>query len=188
MLGENADNRCIVEEPSRGFLGNLTPSILRYYKYHSRNQFLKDLKDAGATDTREWFLLIGVTEEIFTNNFLEPEYGDFSTWTSFDPELKLLLIRLVKSTPHEAAAGTFQIVLQEAIVTVGMKRSLQYIGTAAHFASIKAKEPDKAWRPRRLPRHRSKNWPSVVLEVAYSETKAKLDSTCDTGSTLGRER
>lgn len=36
--------------------------------------------------------------------------------------------------------------------------------------------PDQAWRPQRLPSNRSRDWPSVVMEIAYSEIESKLRS------------
>ncbi|KAL5042386.1 hypothetical protein BDW71DRAFT_200604 [Aspergillus fruticulosus] len=86
----------IIEDPGRGFLGNLTP----------------------------WFLVNTVDDETFTAEFLEAEEPPFSRWCAYDRTLKLLLINL----------------------------------------------------PTRLPRDRSNEWPTIVLEVVYIETESKLQS------------
>ncbi|KAL4746060.1 hypothetical protein BDW72DRAFT_207682 [Aspergillus terricola var. indicus] len=164
----------IINDPGRGFLGYLTPSVIRHYSYRGENQFLNDLKDAIETDNREWFLVTGGKKETFTKVFSEPESGPFSSWSSYDPELELLLVRKVRSTAHELAAETFGSLLLEDIGTVGMSRTLELFGSATHTATIGSKEPDKAWKPIHLPRGRSQHWPRAVLEVVDSETKAKL--------------
>jgi hypothetical protein len=58
---------------------------------------------------------------------------------------------------------------------MGLDRSLGPTGSATHHAAIGAKEADQAWQPFRLPRPIN-DWPSVVLEVAFPETRDKLQS------------
>ncbi|KAL4816628.1 hypothetical protein BDW67DRAFT_184456 [Aspergillus spinulosporus] len=176
MSVNETDTETIINDPGRGFLGYLTPSVTRHYQYRGQDQFLNDFKDAFETDTREWFLMTGVDKETFTKVFFEPESGSFSSWSSYDPELELLLIRMVKSAAHESATETFNFLLLEAIGSVGMSYALRLSGSATHTATIGSKEPDKAWKPKHLPRGRSQDWPSAVLEVAFSETKAKLQT------------
>ncbi|KAL4757593.1 uncharacterized protein BDW70DRAFT_153250 [Aspergillus foveolatus] len=166
MSVNEADTETIINDPGRGFLGYLTPSVIRHYRYRGEDQFLIDFKDAFETDTREWFLVTG------------PEFGPFSFWSSYDAELELLLVRIVKSAAHESAAETFNFLLLEAIGPVGMAHALRLSGGATHITTIGSKEPDKAWKTKHLPRKtgRSQDWPSAVLEVAFSETKAKLQA------------
>lgn len=81
---------------------------------------------------------------------------------------------MTKSPAHETASIIFHNIFLEAVEPTGL---LKDIRGATHFASLGAKEPDQAWRPHRLPLNRSRDWPSVVLEVAYSETESKLGSS-----------
>ncbi|KAL4747139.1 hypothetical protein BDW72DRAFT_183426 [Aspergillus terricola var. indicus] len=175
--GSGSETLRVIEDLGRGFLGNLTP-VFQRYPYHDRAQFEKDFNHAFSTtnDTIECFLVSAVDDKSFTAVFLEAEEAPFSRWCAYDRELKLLLINKVKSRAHENAAGTFQDLLQGALVAVGMERCLETIGAATHFATLGAKEPDRAWQPIRLPRDRSDRWPTVVLDVAYSETQSKLQS------------
>ncbi|KAL4911801.1 hypothetical protein BDW62DRAFT_196196 [Aspergillus aurantiobrunneus] len=168
----------IIEDTGRGFLGNLTPPVFQSYPYRDRAQFQNDFNYAFRTtnDTIEWFLVSAVDDKTFTTEFLEAEDAPFSRWCAYDRTLELLLINMVKSKAHENAAGLFDNVFHEALITVGMERSLETIGAATHFATIGGKEPDRAWQPTRLPQDRSDKWPTIVLEVAYSETKSKLQS------------
>ncbi|KAL5049368.1 hypothetical protein BDW71DRAFT_217503 [Aspergillus fruticulosus] len=167
----------IIEDTGRGFLGNLTP-VFQSYPYRDRAQFQNDFNHAFRTtnDTIEWFLVSSVDDKTFTTEFLEAEEAPFSRWCAYDRTLKLLLINMVKSKAHENAAGLFDNVFHEALITVGMERSLETIGAATYFATIGGKEPDRAWQPTRLPRGRSDKWPTIVLEVAYSATQSKLQS------------
>lgn len=180
MTSNNTDSETlrIIEDPGRGFLGNLTPPVFQSYPYRGRAQFQHDFNEAfhTANNTIEWFLVSLVDEQIFTTEFRDAEEAPFDRWCAYDPALQLLLINMVKSIAHENAAGLFDIVFHEALTTVGMGRSLDPIGAATHFASIGGKEPDRAWQPRRLPRDLSDKWPTIVLEVAYSETQSKLQS------------
>ncbi|KAL4782809.1 hypothetical protein BJX76DRAFT_368903 [Aspergillus varians] len=178
MSLSNGDCESAINEPGRGFLGCLTPSVVQHYPYRGKEQFLDDFQHAidATSHTTEWFLVTGVNSEIFTREFLESDNRPFSSWCSYDAELELLLLRMIKSAAHEAAAEAFQTMLIEAIAPTGMSHSLQALGGATRFAIIGNKEPDKSWVPFRIPRGRSNNWPSVVLEVAYSETTAKLQS------------
>ncbi|KAL2813463.1 hypothetical protein BDW59DRAFT_167514 [Aspergillus cavernicola] len=173
-----SETQRIIDDPSRGFLGHLTPPVFQHYPYRGRAQFENDFKRAcDTTDhTVEWFLVTAVDNKTFTTEFLEAEEPPFSRWCAYDPALKLILINMVKSAPHETASGIFGLVLQEALVPIGMQRCLLPIGSITQFATIGGKEPDLAWQPSRLPRGRSAKWPSAVLEVAYSETQAKLRS------------
>ncbi|PLB40005.1 uncharacterized protein BDW47DRAFT_123950 [Aspergillus candidus] len=190
----NTDPESIVNEPGRGFLGHLAflpvgseehASSIQHYPYRGRKQFLIDFETERhhhRTDTSgdysEWFLLTGVNSHIFENEFLEPvdQTTPWTSWSSYDAHMQLLLVRMTKSPAHEIASMTFNAVFLEAVEPTGLKRSLTQFGSTTHFASLGAKEPDQAWRPRRLPPSRSQDWPSAVIEIAYSETEAKLGS------------
>ncbi|KAL5051339.1 hypothetical protein BDW71DRAFT_193740 [Aspergillus fruticulosus] len=62
----------------------------------------------------------------------------------------------IVSKPHEATVHEFGLLLHNATSRHGI--------------------PDEAWRPLRLPKGRSLDWPSVVLEASFSETRKKLMS------------
>ncbi|KAL4916505.1 hypothetical protein BDW62DRAFT_186158 [Aspergillus aurantiobrunneus] len=80
---------------------------------------------------------------------------------------------MVVAKPHEAAVHEFGLLLHNATSRHGVK--LRAYG-GYHSAADWGKIPDEAWRPLRLPRDRSLDWPSVVLEVSFSETREKLMS------------
>ncbi|KAL4761713.1 uncharacterized protein BDW70DRAFT_149768 [Aspergillus foveolatus] len=151
-------------EAGRGFLGYLTPAVIPHCNYRGRDQFLDDYKQGETTigKENEWLLVT--------------ETSPFSRWAAYDRELEVLLIRMTKHLAHESASRTFNTILLDAIDPMGLKYSLVQIGSSTHFGAGGAKEADEAWTPEHVPRDRSHTWPSVVLEVAYSETPAQLQS------------
>ncbi|BCS26771.1 uncharacterized protein APUU_51482A [Aspergillus puulaauensis] len=171
-----------INDPGRGFLGNLTPSVIPHYAYRGREQFLCDYNAFSEQFNNppncadQWFIVTGVNKRIFDSNFRDPETGPFSNWCSYDTALELLLVRMPRSTTHSIASRTFHQVLLEALEPLRMGRALTCIGGGSHFGDMGGKGPDDAWRPIQLPPGRSRAWPAVVLEVALSEIQAKLCS------------
>ncbi|KAL3431298.1 hypothetical protein BDV09DRAFT_188498 [Aspergillus tetrazonus] len=139
-----------------------------------KEQFLKDFKHALNTmqPYSEWLLLTSVTNEIFHAEFLESEEHPFSNVSSYNKQLEILLLRMDVSKPHEAAVHGFGLLLN----AVSRHRVKLRVYGGYHSATDWGKIPDEAWRPLQLPKDRSLDWPSIVLEVSFSETREKLMS------------
>lgn len=60
---------------------------------------------------------------------------------------------------------------------MGLKYSLVQIGSSTLFGAGGVKEADEAWMPKHVPHDWSYTWPSLVLDVANSETPAQLRSS-----------
>lgn len=151
----NTDPESIVNEPGHGFLHHLTLSI-QCYPHQGRGQFLIDFEteqqcyQADTTShVSEWFLLGGVDNQTFANEFLKPidQNTLWTSWTLYNTYFQLLLFKMTKSLAHQTASITFHNILLEAIEPTGMKHSLKTIGGAIHFAALDVKEPDQAWWP-----------------------------------------
>ncbi|KAL4944692.1 hypothetical protein BDV06DRAFT_232773 [Aspergillus oleicola] len=161
----------------RGFLGHLAPSIIPHYPYRGPEQFLQDFERESnhSEQTDHWFLLTGVTQQIFNKWFSEPESGPFSRGCAFEAALERLLVALPESTTHSAAALAFNKMVGRAARTVRMEDGLKEIGSGGHTSQgMGTKQPDMAWRPARMVAGRNNSWPSMVLEVVLSESQAKL--------------
>ncbi|RDW61822.1 uncharacterized protein DSM5745_10494 [Aspergillus mulundensis] len=183
------DAESVINDPGPGFLGNLqaapSTSTMRQYAYRGAEQFLHDTRsiyDPGAIANLEEYLLItGVNKDTFTRQFL-PHQDDrtttniFARWCAYDTALELLLIKMPESPAHSAAGPFFNNVLLDALCPMGLTRELATLGAKIRRTPEGAKAPDMCWQPQHVPFHATQGWPSVVLEVAYSETRKKLQS------------
>lgn len=148
---------------------------------YSNRQEISRRRLAGGSECEwesEWVLLTDIDSQTFTRDFLNSDDNDNDdqhelpiTWSTFDATLKLLLIRIPRSEPHEVAAHLFEEVFLDAVQDVGMKRSLIKTGSVTCISTGGGKQADLSYSPLRLPRDRSRDWPSVVLEVAFAESK-----------------
>lgn len=166
-----------------GFLANLGPPIRRYH-YEGRDQFNNTLntelqrhQNAPEEDVSEWVLFTGVDEPTFTRDFLEESTPwTIGGWSSFDASQSLLLANMPLSIPHEVAAATFNNLFLDAVEPTGLKYALSDLRSAPFKGEAKAKQPDNGWAPKRPPPGQSRGWPTLVLEVAFSQPQSKLNS------------
>ncbi|CAI7674019.1 unnamed protein product [Penicillium manginii] len=95
---------------------------------------------------------------------------------SFFDEVSRALMITVTGAPHQSAASVFGTRFLIAQQLAGLDDKLiTTVGSARVEGFQSSKEPDGTWEPinpGRVPSH----WPSVVLEVAFSESAKKL---CD---------
>lgn len=168
---------------TEGFLADLGAPI-RKYCYEGRERFnnilemeLQRCQNAPAEDMSEWVLFTGVGEATFAQDFLDPAtpWTD-AGWSSFDASQSLLLASMPNSRPHEAAAAAFGNLFLDAVQPTGLKYALSDWRSATVKGENTAKQPDNAWAPRRPPPGHSRDWPTLVVEIAFSETSSKLGS------------
>ena len=180
-VGIHAD--CHVDNHDRGFLANLEFPIRRY-PYEGRERFnnilemeLQRHQNAPAEDISEWVLFTGVDKPTLVRDFLEPStpWTD-AGWSSFDASQCLLLASMPNSRPHEAAAAAFGNLFLDAVEPTGLKYALEDLRSAMFEGEDKGKQPDNAWGPRRPPPGHDRYWPTVVTEIACSQTPSKLSS------------
>lgn len=167
-----------------GFLSELDSSIKRFpYKGKESclrtvdEEFEKSRKDSPA-NVIEWILFTGVDEKTFTREFLTPSFETdpyICDWTCYDNTNGFLLFRML-SRPHEVAAARFELLLERALESMGLDSVLQTFSSSTTNGPTGKKQADGSWAPRRLPRDRSNDWPSLVLEVALSQGESKLIS------------
>ncbi|KAL2797427.1 hypothetical protein BJX66DRAFT_348568 [Aspergillus keveii] len=168
------DTERAINAPGPGFLGLLQTahSNIRQYAYENREQFLDNVDES--------FLLTEVSNDIFQSTFLAPEEDDddgpFSQWSAYDAELGLMLFKTPESPRHSFAGEAFDFLLIEALQPIDMSRQMIPIGTELCMSLTGGKKPDKAWRPRGPWCEGRTEWPNLVLEVAVSETRRKLES------------
>ena len=174
---------CHVDNHDRGLLADLEFPI-RKYPYEVRERLnnilemeLQRHQNAPAEDISEWVLFTGVDKSTLVRDFLEPStpWTD-AGWSSFDASQGLLLASTPNSRSHEAAAAAFGNLFLDAVEPTGLKYALEDLRSAMFEGEDKGKQPDNAWGPRRPPPGHDRYWPTVVTEIAYSETPSKLNS------------
>lgn len=144
--------------------------------WHLWNMEPDQRKESDDQDS-EWVLFTNVDEKTFTRDFFNfPDKTLARTWNAFDKFQNLLLVTMTESTPHAIASQTFDEVLTDILTEMGLKRMLVHFGRSPRKGEEGAKAPDASYMPKRPPRGWSKDWPSMVLEVAYSESRKKLMS------------
>ena len=165
-----------------GFL-DLGPEVERY-PYQGIQQFWSIWEEMalkrrqnGARDEQdsEWVLFTGVEEGTFARDFLNShDEIPSESWRSFDRKQHLLLAQMVVPEEHEVAGSHFTWHLMTALEPMGMRTKLLSGSKACRFGNEGARRPDEQYRPIKVPRGWTKDWPTVVLEVAVSETPRKL--------------
>ncbi|KGO70592.1 hypothetical protein PITC_051860 [Penicillium italicum] len=170
-------------EISGGFLGDLGPPIRRY-PYKGTKQLLETVKmelsrQKEGLEASEWVLFTNVDKETFGRDFLNSEEGSFleRCWNSYDSSQHLVLVKLTASRPHHVAAQSFHLLFHNCLRPMGLQYSIRSFGSATCTAENgSSKQPDCQFLPKELPRDRTKQWPSVVVEIGFSESPSKLRS------------
>lgn len=175
MSGSNPDD-------GRGFLADLTALIPRF-QYKGRQQFLdtwghemQRQLHGPPGEVIEWILFTNVDEHTFSQDFNSTDESALTRWCAYDASQHLLLVRMIRSVQHEIAAATFNDLFLDAVEPTGLKYALRDLKSSTIRGTAGAKEADFSWAPRRCPPGRSRDWPTVVLEVAFAESKSKLTS------------
>lgn len=95
------------------------------------------------------------------------------TITFFNPKTKILIVKL-PGPGHEQAIREFEGMLKLALVPMGLASKYKAWGSTGMVAiDGTRKQADGAWGPQKPPRHAPRR-PTVVMEVANSESYAKL--------------
>jgi hypothetical protein len=87
--------------------------------------------------------------------------------------LKTLILKM-PGLIHEEAAGRFDSMLGNAASEIGVWRLISFRGATRSETPDRDKEADRSWAPRYLRGQAARQWPSVALEVGYSESTQKL--------------
>ncbi|KAK2796325.1 hypothetical protein FQN51_009415 [Onygenales sp. PD_10] len=113
---------------------------------------------------------------IFTNfppEEFEQYKDNFKDAVDYSPHLQLLILTMV-SSPREAASRVFDGLVRDKARENGVRRKLSPRGSTRTETPDRQKQADGSWIPHELPPGRTRQWPSVALEVGYSESREKL--------------
>ncbi|EFQ98958.1 hypothetical protein MGYG_01970 [Nannizzia gypsea CBS 118893] len=87
--------------------------------------------------------------------------------------LRILLANM-PCLPHEEALSLFGNLVLLKANKMQVDRLIRYRAATTTKTRERDKEGDISWAPRWLPPGRSKQWPTVALEVGYSESREKI--------------
>lgn len=181
------------EDESGNLLEGL-PLSVRKYLYQGEENFhlirslesdrlqnsLHDLRDTlgDAPDISE-YIVFSIDALTFERDFLDPDTRLPTKLISFNPTTNILLIKM-HALEHQKAIAAFHSEIQAALAPMRLDRAVDTYATVDFYVDDngKKKQPDEGWGPKRPPRGCPRR-PTVVLEVAVSETEAKLHQDVD---------
>ena len=150
------------EEGANPFLEHL-PSNTPVYRY-DRQCDIESLLPPYSVEDR-FIVLKHFPPETFAECEEElPQRCDYS------PPLQILIITM-PSLPHEEAAESFASIITILAEEMKVYRRLRNWGSTRIDTPDRSKQADKAWGPV----HPIREFPTVALEVSFSETTAKLE-------------
>ncbi|KAK2813642.1 hypothetical protein FQN50_000040 [Emmonsiellopsis sp. PD_5] len=127
------------------------------------------LSDDKTASRSEFIIFTCVPPEILDQI---PE-NDTLPVSSYEKPLQILVLKMVPQQ-HGIARGGFENLMSYA--GMGLTSELLPTGRADVVGSNRIKNPDCSYRPIHLPANRTGQWPTLVVEVAYSESSARLEA------------
>ncbi|KAJ5456953.1 hypothetical protein N7530_012227 [Penicillium desertorum] len=162
----------------RSFLRDL-PLSTRRHRYQGKEHFLRtrdlesDRFQSSEHDTSE-YILFDIDADTLERDFLDPDIEDDSfTFDSFNTEENLLLIK-IRTQEHAEAIQEFGYTIMRQLDGMRLREVIQKFSTKVE-ADSQGKVPDNGWGPKRLNSGRGRR-PTIVLEVAGSESQPKLEA------------
>jgi hypothetical protein len=158
--------------PTPGFLNGIPKGTVRH-----RFTNISDLRAAlrrqcdllaKGESYNQYLVFLNVTEKEL-EKLVENQIK--SCRISYERNSGTLVVKIL-GKPHEAANRSFAGLLTNKAIQMGLFESLQPYGGSTIDLDISFKEGDSAWAP--SPPPQGNPWPSVVLEVGYSESQARL--------------
>ncbi|KAK2733474.1 hypothetical protein FQN55_003345 [Onygenales sp. PD_40] len=110
----------------------------------------------------------GVSPEEF-----EKHQNHFPGRLDYNSSLKLLILNM-PAFPHEEAAGEFDSLVTSKAIEMSIRDEIYFRSATRAETPDREKQADRSWSPRPNPPGRSLDWPTVVLEVAFSESREKI--------------
>jgi hypothetical protein len=153
----------VVSEESAGSFLELLPSGTPVY-YYNQQCAMESLFPKYSVEDR-FIVLKHFPPETFAEHAEQlPGRCDYS------PSLQILIITM-PSQPHEAAASMFEVLIMTVAQEMKVNRLIAPCGATLVDTPGRSKQADRSWMPRR----QGRKFPTVALEVGFSETTAKLE-------------
>ncbi|KAF3385191.1 hypothetical protein F1880_001825 [Penicillium rolfsii] len=153
----------VSEESAGSFLEHL-PSDTPVY-YYDENCAMETLIPKYSVE--DHFVVL---KQISSETFAEQE-EQLPGRCDYSPSLQTLILTM-PSQPHEAAADRFGHMIGKLASDMGVSRLIALRGATIVETPKREKQSDRSWAPR----HTRREFPTVALEVGFSETTAKLEA------------
>jgi hypothetical protein len=153
------------------------------HEYRNNEHFLsvldQELSSFTSDQSRSQYIIFtGVNNEVFCQDFTDP-IDSLTTFETYSITHELILVKMETHT-HAYLSYAFDRLLVKKLRTMQEHdEDIRGFASAHVEGEDRKKRADQIYQPRRLPRHRSRQWPSLVLEVGYTEGQRKLDSDID---------
>lgn len=177
------------------FLENL-PSSIRRYPYKGRQQLRQiidlefdhfqlstchlhlDHSRSRSDDSATEYVLFDIDSSTLEHDFLNPNVKPIPFLCSYFDITKGLLLVKMMTQEHSQAIEAFDDAILEALRPMNLKKAIQTFSGATIRTDNEGKEADHGWGPLRPPPGRARK-PTIALEVAVSETPAKIQHDVD---------
>ncbi|KAL2214909.1 hypothetical protein M432DRAFT_554465 [Thermoascus aurantiacus ATCC 26904] len=124
----------------------------------------------------QFILFSCIPENIFCREIRETDNSILGkSWVCYHKNLEILVVKMT-TTVHEEVDQRFDTLMGTKTMQMNVYHRLHFAGRKEVQGSSKAKRPDTSYRPMDLPDGRMPNWPSMVVEAGYSESKSKLEA------------
>lgn len=148
------------------------------YEYRSNEHFLSVLDEelslfAVDQSRSQYIVFTGVNNEVYRRDF-----RDLTDIETYSITHELVIVKMETHT-HAWAHSYFNLLLHDKLKTMNHDEDIRHFGYAHVEGDDRKKRGDQIYQPKRLPRHRSRHWPSLVLEAGYTEGQRKLNSDID---------
>ncbi|KAJ5168071.1 uncharacterized protein N7482_003665 [Penicillium canariense] len=117
-------------------------------------------------------IISGVDERSFLEGFVNSgEELLTKSWVTYDFHRCIVLLEM-ESEVHAAATASGTTLIQN--WALGMTSTLTPMTAANIRGRTRSKKADASWKPAEIPSARDTKWPTMVLEVKWSEPRSKL--------------
>ncbi|KAJ5533888.1 hypothetical protein N7527_000142 [Penicillium freii] len=152
----------VSEEGANPFLEHL-PSDTPVYRY-DRQCAIESLLPPYSVEDRFIVLKSFPLETLAEREEQLPQRCEYS------PPLQILIITM-PGQPHEEAATSFEAMISTLAEEMKVWRRVAGCGATRIDTPDRSKQADRSWKPAR----QGRKFPTVVLQVGFSETTAKLE-------------
>lgn len=137
-------------------------------------QHCRDIVYKEAAESKHPYVIFSnIDEQTFLHDFDDEQSYLYS---DFFPQLQVLLAKMPATQATEGAHLGIHNTLIMRLAAMNIRHQLRSLGRTDVMTPSRIKQPTQSYKPRQIPASRSTQWPSVLIQSAYSEAESKLAS------------